>query len=79
MLKVLHIDHISLVGIVLHIKEILVHLRIPGIYIAIRVKTEFRLGVMSACMDVNMMDLLPNPFCFFMSGYIESLFVKRRL
>ena len=26
-----------------------------------------------------MMDPLPNPFCSFMSGHIESLFVKRRL
>ena len=52
---------------------------LASLYIAIRVKTEFRLGAMSACMDVNMMDLLPNPFCSFMSGHIESLFVKRRL
>ena len=47
-----------------------------NIYIYIRVKTEFRLGAMLACMDVNMMDPLPNPFCSFMSGHIVTFCEK---
>ena len=41
-------------------------------------KTEFSTGVMLACMNVDMMDLLSNPFCSFMSSHIELHFVKRR-